>query len=60
MSRKLINIINSDPEINKFRMKAEELINSMEELSDEEFQAEASKIKNEIDRRIDELYKVNQ
>ena len=52
MTRKDLQTINSDREIIDLRMQAEDLINNVESLSDEDFRNEAKRIEKEIDDRI--------
>lgn len=52
MTRKDLQTINSDREIIDLRMQAEDLINNVESLSDEDFRNEAQRIEKEIDDRI--------
>nr|WP_297169555.1 hypothetical protein [uncultured Dysgonomonas sp.] len=52
MTRKDLQTINNDREIIDLRMQAEELINNVESLSDEDFRNEAKRIEKEIDDRI--------
>lgn len=51
MDRKTMQIINSDKEIVELRMQSEDLINSIDNLSPEDFEKEAKRIKEMIDRR---------
>lgn len=55
MSREIQDKINSDREIIDLRMQAEDLINSMERITDDEFTRESKRITDAIDRRIGEL-----
>lgn len=57
MTRKDLQTINSDREIIDLRMQAEDLINNVESLSDEDFRNEAQRIEKEIDHRIAFLFK---
>lgn len=52
MTRKDLQTINNDREIIDLRMQAEELINNVESLSDEDFRNEAQRIEKEIGDRI--------
>ena len=52
MTRKDLQTINNDREIIDLRMQAEELINTVESFSDEDFRNEAQRIEKEIDDRI--------
>lgn len=52
MTRKDLQTINSDREIIDLRMQAEDLINNVESLSDEDFRNEAQRIEKKIDDRI--------
>lgn len=52
MTRKDLQTINNDREIIDLRMQAEDLINNVESLSDEDFRNEAQRIEKEIDDRI--------
>lgn len=52
MTRKDLQTINSDREIIDLRMQAEDLINNVESLSDEDFRNEAQRIEKEINDRI--------
>ena len=56
MTRKDLQTINSDREVIDLRMQAEDLINNVESLSDEEFRLEALRIEKEIDDRIKFLF----
>lgn len=56
MTRKDLEMINSDREIIDLRMQSEDLINNIESFSDEDFKNEAQRIEKEIDDRISVLY----
>lgn len=51
MDRKTMQIINSDREIVELRMQSEDLINNIDNLSHEDFEKEANRIKEGIDQR---------
>lgn len=52
MTRKDLATINNDRVIIDLRMQAEDLINHVESLSDEDFRNESLKIEKEIDARV--------
>lgn len=59
MSRKINKIISTDRIIIDLRMQAEDLINNIENFTDQEYQEIASDIEAKIDRRIQELIVLN-
>lgn len=59
MTRKINTIINSDREIIDLRIDAEDLINNMESLTEDEYNKMAQDIKTKIDARISFLIDQN-
>lgn len=57
MTRKDLETINNDRIVIDLRMQAEDLINNMESMSNDDYQREAQRIENEIDNRIEFLFK---
>lgn len=55
MTRKDLDTINSDRVIIDLRMQAEDLINHVEALSDEDFRNESRRIEKEMDDRVSVL-----
>ena len=55
MSRLLQNKINNDTEIIRLRMDVEDLVNSIDSISEDIFNEEAAKLKLAIDKRINYL-----
>lgn len=55
MTRKDLDTINSDRVIIDLRMQAEDLINHVESLSDEDFRNESRRIEKEMDDRVSVL-----
>lgn len=56
VTRKDLDIINSDREIIDLRMQSEDLINNSESLNENDFRKEAQRIEKEIDDRMAFLY----
>lgn len=56
MTRKDLEAINNDREVIDLRMQAEDLINNVESLTDEDFRNEAQRIEKQIDDRIAFLF----
>lgn len=56
MNRATADLINNDPQIVRLRMQAEDLINNMESLSQDNYKAEGKRIEGELAKRFAELY----
>ena len=56
MDRTTAQKINNDPQIVRLRLRVEDLVNSMEHMTDEEYAVESKRLDEALTKRFEELY----